>query len=163
MPTQSHVPGIPFVTINLRTGWVLAVLLGLTALLSCAGLAVIVGKYMYGHQHMLGAARLFSLDSESSAPTWFSSVLLLSASVAAGAASLHARAERPARPLAFALLGLLFLVMSCDEVAGFHENLIYPLRGLGLKGGIFHFGWVLPGMIALAITTLKGHYNDQRA
>jgi hypothetical protein len=56
------------------------------------------------------------------------------------------------------LLGVIFVLLSLDETASFHEMLIHPVRGrLNLEDiEIFHFAWVVPALAllgVLAITT----------
>ncbi|MBM4426060.1 MAG: hypothetical protein FJ031_02345 [Chloroflexi bacterium] len=48
-------------------------------------------------------------------------------------------------------LGLIFLFLSFDEAAVLHERLIKPTRAILDTGGIFHFAWIIPGMIVVAL------------
>lgn len=91
--------------------------------------------------------RLANLDSETSVPTWLSTVLMAAAAVLCW---IEGRVTDPGQRRRWALLGLGFLVLSIDEVAGFHESASGPLqRALDLEGPLF-YGWVLPAIVLVA-------------
>lgn len=127
----------------------------LSVIAACAGAVVLLNIALGLQQAFSGgepwaALSLFDLDAENTIAAWFSSVLLL---VAAGLLSLiglthtGARARRP-----WLGLSVLFVVLSADEAAAMHERLIEPLRGaLGTAGGAFHFAWVIPGIVFVAV------------
>lgn len=95
----------------------------LAALLLLDTLLILIG----GGQALMGATSwhidaLFGLDGEASIPTWYASmkyfVLAIAAAILAWLLRGDAAANGP-----FALLALMFLAMSCDEVAAIHEHL----------------------------------------
>lgn len=87
----------------------------------------------------------FYLDLEGNVPTWFASALLLTAALLLGVIAALKRATRDAFSSRWALLGLIFLGLSLDEAASFHEILIKPLvKAFDLTGAL-RFGWVLAG------------------
>ena len=95
----------------------------------------------------------FHLDREGNVPSWFSSTLLVGAAalmILIGAGARH-RGERLGRH--WIAMGAIFVLLSMDESASFHEMLIHPLRRiLDLGGvGVFHFTWVVPAIVALAV------------
>lgn len=90
------------------------------------------------------------MDHEINVPTWFSSSLLLVCSLLLGTIALTKWSSGDRFSWHWALLALVFLLMSMDETANMHELLIVPIRRrLGL-GGFLYFAWVIPGAIAVA-------------
>ena len=91
---------------------------------------------------------MFDVDGEDNIPTWFSSFLLLLASTftALVARVRSARGDRDHRFWFVLALGLL--VMSIDEVAGFHESLNSLVDELG---GGDSFTWTIPGAVLVAV------------
>jgi hypothetical protein len=97
---------------------------------------------------------LTAVDSEWNVPAWFSSMLLgvigllmvLLGSHKARLGERHARSWQS--------LGAIFVALSMDEACGFHERLIGPMRELLGAGGIFHFAWVIPGLMFAAVVGL---------
>ena len=45
----------------------------------------------------------------------------------------------------------MFFILSIDEMASFHEELIKPMRAIFGSEGVFYFAWIIPGMIAIAL------------
>lgn len=84
--------------------------------------------------------QIFDVDEEDSFPTWFSGFILLLASVTS---ALNARRETSHRgPFAvqWTMLGIGFLLLSIDEIAGMHETLNSSIS----------FSWTIPGAIIAA-------------
>jgi len=104
-----------------------------------------------GTETLLEDLRQLALDVEHSLPAWYSSLLM-----AGCAAMLLTIARLTARDgggdvIAWSLLAFVFLAMAMDESVSFHEVLITPVRdGLGTSG-LFHFAWVIPGAIGVAV------------
>lgn len=80
---------------------------------------------------------LFDVDEEESVPTWFSSALLLLTAVVLFLISHLSRKEKDRYAPYWLGLGLGFIFMSADEIAGFHETL----------NSITEISWAVPGMI----------------
>ena len=97
--------------------------------------------------------RLFDVSEEANITSWFSSLLLLAVAILfAVVAKGTSAAGRPyARHWAF--LAGLFVLLSLEEVVGFHELAIEPLRsGLGASGALY-YTWVvvaIPLVLVLA-------------
>ena len=94
---------------------------------------------------------MFLMDLEYNAPTWFSTVLLMTASlVLAGTAQspigeLHRRT--------WTGLSLLFVALSMDEAVSIHEKLIPIGRELGMSGWLSH-SWVVAGAALVVVVFL---------
>ena len=52
------------------------------------------------------------------------------------------------------MLGALFGLLSLDEAIGLHETLMAPMSRLVDAEGIFHFAWVIPGVIVVTVLGL---------
>lgn len=65
--------------------------------------------------------RFIYLGDDQNVAAWYSSILLLGAAALAAKCFLISRAEKRIRPWSFALLAALLALMSCDEIARFHE------------------------------------------
>jgi hypothetical protein len=96
----------------------------------------------------------FYMDAETNVPTWFNTALLLVISAISWCIGVSKLARRESYRYHWLGLGVLFLLMSIDEAAAFHEMLITPMRQwLGL-GNWFYFGWVVPGLALIAVLAL---------
>lgn len=87
---------------------------------------------------------LFDVDEEESVPTWFSSSLLLLTSVVLFVTAHLARQSKDKNSLYWFVLGLGFVFMSVDEIAGFHETL----------NSLTETSWAVPGMIVALVVGL---------
>jgi hypothetical protein len=88
-------------------------------------------------------SRLFDTAQEANITSWFSSVELM---IAGALLLIIARVKtHSADPFArhWNILAWIFFFLSMEEIAGFHEKLIEPLRNATGSGGIFYFAWVL--------------------
>lgn len=92
------------------------------------------------------ALQQFNLNSEQSVPAWFSSMLLLAAAgLLAWTAAIVRREGLPDR-WRWTLLAGVFVVLSMDEAASFHEMMSAPMRNQYNPGGFFRYAWVMPGI-----------------
>ena len=99
------------------------------------------------HPGIAALAGKFLLDSEMNVPTLFQSFGLLFCGILLAAVAVVARKSQPLDTVYWIALSVLFCAMSIEEVCGFHELLIFPLRErLGLHG-VFYFAWVIPGLL----------------
>jgi hypothetical protein len=85
------------------------------------------------------------VDAEGNIPAWFSSSILLLCSVLLGVITHAVKRAGDRYSLFWGILSIVFVLMSLDETASFHERLIYPLRSLLDTGGLLYFAWVIPG------------------
>jgi hypothetical protein len=127
-----------------RVGRLLAVAVGVV--LAASLIASIVQLWLGGEASDVWP--LLDVDLESNLPTWFSSLLLMSC---AGAAALIAGLSRDDAAVArrWAVLAVLFVALSADEAAGFHELLVFPLRVLVRQSPWLRYPLILPGILAL--------------
>ena len=94
-----------------------------------------------------GIDDLVWVGDEGNIPAWYSSVALLSAGVLAGLiAAGTARDSGEFIPHWWGL-SIVFICLSLDEAASFHEMLNKPLRSLLDAGGALYFAWVIAGAV----------------
>jgi len=84
--------------------------------------------------------QIFDVDEEDSFPTWFSALLLLLAAVTAGLNARRETCHRGELAGQWTALGIGFLLLSIDEIAGMHETL----------NSAVSFSWTIPGAIVAA-------------
>lgn len=102
-------------------------------------------------------ARLFAVTVEQNVPTWFSAgLLLVTAVVAVAVAALVPHGRRGLRG-AWCVFALVLAALSLDDTVSLHER----LGTIGDKlldgksaGGLLHFTWVVPGVLAAAVVVL---------
>lgn len=104
----------------------------------------------YGTGTALRELRPIALDMEQCLAAWYSSALMLVASMLLYLAGASARGGRAG----WYGLAAIFLLMSVDETISGHEILVEPMRGLVDAGGVFHFAWVIPGLVFVACAGL---------
>lgn len=95
----------------------------------------------------------FDLDDEQSLPTWFSSILLATTSIAAFLAAWFATKHRSRRVL-LTTIATIAGIFSIDEVATFHEYVLVLLHSQvfgNTESTLLQNGWILVAPFILAI------------
>lgn len=138
-PTQQHSTLHVYASQIVRAlGWIIAALAALSLLGSFS-------THALGHGRLLGFVPEFNLNTENNVPTYFSSFLLL-ASSALLAVIAHVQTPSSHYRRHWIGLAVIFLFLSIDEMASFHERLVEPMRGLLDAGGWLYYAWVIPGI-----------------
>jgi hypothetical protein len=96
--------------------------------------------------------RWLDVDREVTIPAWFSSSLLLAASVLT--ASLNHNAPRLARSRFWPLLAIVLVGLSIDESIAMHERISVNLHRLLEIGGPLRYAWVIPGAVFVAAVAI---------
>jgi hypothetical protein len=108
-----------------------------------------VYRYTVGHDRYL--VRLFDMDMEWNLPTVFNVfLLLLTGFLLSCIAWLEKNGGSRFKRRWWGLAGLVYLA-SLDELVSFHEQLSGPIRVLTGADGLFHYAWVIPAFILLAV------------
>lgn len=112
--------------------------------LSLVGIHVVLSFFHYlVHELPWLMRQIFDVDEEDSFPTWFSAFLLLFTSVTCGALARRASQEGHVNAVSWTALGIGFLLLSIDEIAGMHET----INSMDLP-----FSWTVPGAILAAFS-----------
>lgn len=113
---------------------------------------ILIFSIEFGNQHHYGLKK-FYFDLEESVPTYFSSIILLFSSLLLVLISSIKYKIMDSFSDHWMIISVLFLVLSVDEIAGFHEVLIDPLNNLFHFTGFWRFSWVIPALIFVLIFT----------
>lgn len=147
MPEHSH-------SIEILPRRVTVILAITVAAVAAVGVTGQIVKYQTGHTNVFGIVPQFYLDDENNVPTYLASLLLL---IAAGLLAVIASSKHRIGDefrWHWTVLSALFLLMSLDETASFHERLIRPTRALlGVEGWLY-FAWVVPGALFVLVVGL---------
>lgn len=144
MPADGPLIGIPPRTVAAALGAAAAVMVA----------ATVAGKLLRDVMDVGGTyvlLRPFDVNGEGNVWTWFSSAIHLLISAMCGYIALRRRRARARFATHWAVLSVLFLVVSVDETAALHEEAIVPLRDLLGTSGLLYNAWVVPAFLLLAI------------
>lgn len=141
------------VELSLRPKLVAVVLATVVSLLTvvspiAATLAIALAEEQRGLSAILGK---LNVNNEINLPAWYSASVLLMASLLLALIAAARRRLKLGDVPHWAMLSLIFLGLSADELASFHEVLIVPIRRRLDLHGAFYFAWVLPGLTFAAI------------
>lgn len=129
------------------------ILLSVLGLLVLAHLGGIFSRFVLDHDVVFGLIRAFDLNLEKNIPTFFSVFLLLLASVLLGFVSLSCRVAGMKYKY-WLFLALLFLFLSYDEYASFHEGLNRITKASFGEANVPNFAWVVPYSLLLFLLLL---------
>lgn len=133
-----------------RTATVLSVIVGLLVVASVIGDALVLTAAEPG-ELLLKVVRMFDLDEENNIPSYFSTVIILIAAALLGIIGVLESRREGSQVHHWRLLALIFLALSFDEFASLHEILIEPVRDRTGGVRVFYFGWVVPGLVFVAV------------
>jgi len=104
------------------------------------------------HEYFIGLLiHEFYLDNEGNVPTYFNVFLLILPAFLLYAIAGIKRNVGDKFRWHWMALALIFLLLSIDEMVGFHESLIKPMRSIMGAGGFLYFAWVVPGIGAVVL------------
>lgn len=139
------------INITIRRSQVITALAGLTSvLLILHGLGV-YSTYGLGHPFAKGFVPLFNLDTECNIPTFFSTLLLLVASLLLYWIAYVVDQAGSKYVINWRILSVIFIYLAMDESAQIHELLIQPLRNAFHLGGVFYWSWVIAGLAGVSL------------
>lgn len=143
--------------------WFLSAAIGL---LLIAHTLTQVARFGYGRDYLFGLSARMYFGGEANIPAWFSSCLMLVCGLLLLWIAAATRAQGGPRVRQWASLGFVFVGLSADEAAAWHELLSpafsRPARWLGSTfGGLLSplerrpgYAWVLPGAVACTFVGL---------
>jgi hypothetical protein len=114
--------------------------------LTLANLTVQVARFSLGRNNLLGLTRLFDVNNENNIPAWYATITLLLCSLLLWLISSIKSHRKDQYSRYWKGLSIIFLLLSLDEAASFHELLI-PFGPTVKASGFLFFIWVIPGMI----------------
>lgn len=134
-------------------GW----LWGATALVVALGVFREIYVASFGIDTALRDLGQIALDAEATVAAWYSSALMIAVAALLACIAVLTRAAGKRHGLHWTVLAIVFLAMSIDETASFHEVAIRPLRDFFDLSGALYFSWVViavPAVLALALAYL---------
>jgi hypothetical protein len=129
----------------------LVLLTGCVALLLVLSTAGQIAKHVFGHTQLWGFVELFYVDAETSVPTWDSSAAWGLAAALCGLIAATRVAERERHRWEWGAVTVMLVLLSADEIAGFHEHNIPRLREMWGGEGWLYYSWVVPGLVLVAL------------
>jgi hypothetical protein len=153
VPHRQQAPGLV-----IRMDAVARVVTLFTAIVVGAHVATQVARFAFGRPTLIGITQRLYLGTEANFGAWFSTTLLLLCGLVLWAISVLARQTRAPHARYWALLAAVFVFLSLDEAAAFHE-LLSPVMAaatanLGVlsvfRGSAGRYGWVLVGIMFAA-------------
>lgn len=128
----------------------LIAMISVTGVLLVANILSIWSRFSLGHDFVFGLVPLFDFNQEMNIPTFYSTFILVLASLLLLCiGKLHRRAGTSY--LLWYFLAGIFLFLALDENTGIHELLQDPMSGsIDATGLLFH-AWVIPYLVLLAL------------
>jgi len=102
-----------------------------------------------------GIPRLFNIAGEANLPTWFKATILFFCSQMLLVISRGKAAENAPYARHWRDLGIVFLILSMDEVATIHEEIGTILSQTLETSGAFLYGWVLVALVFLFLFVIS--------
>jgi hypothetical protein len=122
------------------------------ALLMALSIAGQFAKHVLGFPTLLGLVRLFYVELEANAPSWYQATAFAFGALLL--ATIGTMVRRSGAPFwrHWMVLAAIFLFLSLDESAGIHELTMEPLQRVnGIVHGAFRAQWVMIGLAAVAV------------
>jgi uncharacterized membrane protein YhaH (DUF805 family) len=108
-----------------------------------AHLATLTIRDVFGLGYVMGFVPQFQMGLEGNAPTWFSSILLLTCAALLAVIALMHRRQNDRYQRHWLGLAIVFAFLSCDEVAQVHEQLVGPMARIVQIDFFKYIAWVL--------------------
>lgn len=120
-------------------------LAGLSATVLCLGYIREIYVHYLGTSTILKDLGQIALDKENCLAPYYSSVLMIIAALLM--TIMGQSSDNKRRQIQWYVLAFVFVLMSVDESASFHEVMISPLRPLFSFSSYLHYAWIVPGSI----------------
>jgi hypothetical protein len=104
-----------------------------------------------GHANLLGWVSAFNVNREHNVPTWYSSMALGTAALLLFLIAYLKRVAQDAFAGRWLLLGIIFLLLSCDETALLHERSTAFVDLFVKNKFLSYVAWVVPAGIFLVV------------
>lgn len=144
------------ITIRIRVERVLKVLLCIVATLIVTGTAAnFVTYHVVTPEHKIAKLmNRFDINFEPSIPAWYSACALLASSALLSITGLAKMHEKDRYYKHWLVLAAIFMGLSIDEAARFHEMIHTVIISRVEVHGMLYFPWVVPALIFVGIVAL---------
>jgi hypothetical protein len=125
-------------------------LVAAVVMLHLLNVPAVIFQYVWPWEGSKHYIEFFGVSGEGKLPTFYSGVTMLAAATLLGLIAARAPA-RGAFRAHWAALGVIFMLMSMDEMVQIHELSTRITRDFfGITGGPLYHAWVIPAMVFLA-------------
>lgn len=108
-------------------------------------------RYFYNDGAERYITYMFNLDEEINFPTYFSSLMLISASFISMFIASVKKKSKEKYYLNWMIITVVLFIMSMDEILMLHEQLSAPIRSMLHTQGFFYFAWLIPALFSILI------------
>lgn len=148
---QNDIAAVPPLALGLARQKIVAALLTLALTLVAVSLVQDLLAYSATVPDTSGKIWRLDVDNEMSVYTWFSSSLILANAALLALITREKAARREGLIWHWGILAVLFVLLSADESLSLHEWLSHLIGQRIQGGGLFHFVWVIPALLACLI------------
>ena len=128
----------------------LKILISIIIFLLCMNIMGITSKFYLDHDYVYGLIPLFDFDTEFNIPSLFSTILLISSSTLLLNITLKHKKNNNLYN-SWAILSIIFLYLSMDELLSIHEMIEDPIRELFNISDVLYYAWVIPYGLLLVL------------
>ncbi len=153
-PNEDAAPELTPVVIEVVPAKIIGVLLATAVFLVAVGIAVQFSAFILHHDNLLGLVREFDLDLENNTPSWFSTVLILSCAMSLSVIAKAKWDRHDPHAKSWFALTAIFVLLSLDEAASWHETFNDCLKRLLSSSGLSPRPWVVPALLVVGLFVL---------
>jgi hypothetical protein len=128
-------------------------IVSMSAIVSPRGDELLGKKASLSYNSMSDPSRTFSVDQEANIPTWFTGAIALYLAMTSAMIASVVKSQGNKQAWAWRGISIMAIYIALDEVAGFHELAIDPIRSNWDVGPWLYQSWVIP---AMALVVLVG-------
>lgn len=116
-------------------------------------------RFVTGNDRLYGLVYMFSLGAEMNVPAFYATFSLFFTAMLLAAVGSSSRGDSNVGMTYWLGLTTVFVVLSMDEMLGFHERLSDPVSSRLGASGVFFYAWVIPyGLAVLAFAGLYARF-----
>ena len=123
------------------------ILVVISAIVSPQGDELLEKKASLSYSIMSEPSRVFNIDQEANIPTWFTAGVALYLAMTAAMIASVVKSQGSKQSWAWRGISLMGIYIAMDEVAGFHELAITPIRDNWAISPWLYQAWIIPAMI----------------
>jgi hypothetical protein len=127
------------------------ILVVISAFVTPQGDELLEKKASLSYSIMSEPSRVFNIDQEANIPTWFTAVVALYLAMMASMIASVVKSQGKKMAWAWRGIALMGIYIAMDEVAGFHELAIDPIRDNWEISPWLYQSWVIPAMAVVVI------------
>lgn len=127
------------------------ILVTISAIVSPQGDELLEKKASLSYSIMSEPSRVFNIDQEANIPTWFTAGVALYLAMIASMIASVVKSQGKKMAWAWRGIAIMGIYIAMDEVAGFHELAITPIRDTWDISPWLYQSWIIPAMILVLL------------